>query len=350
MRGKNVSNIDYFKFSQTHDDEILDESRPEGSLVININPSEPKTPLMKANEKLIDLISKYKEIKDNGTIDDGTKINILDSIINIIENTRLINYSPFCVYFQVIGYSYSAYMNEKDSMTSDEKREKIDFLLNLYIQYRHELYLNHGYSDQILQVLSDAASSKRKGKTGIIKIEEILKPLKFTRAKKMIDLNYQEFCYILPDKGDGKLFDDFLFKHKIAFDFSKVRDNKKPDMLFKIKNDFFILEHKLTNGGGGSQNQEINEIIQFINYEETSNNWHYISCLQGDYFKRINKTNTEPKVVSQYKNITDALSLHPGNYFVNGKGFEKLIKDLVPNDDALVTFNNYSGAKISGDN
>ena len=48
----------------------------------------------------------------------------------------------------------------------------------------------------------------------------------------------------------------------------------------------FILEHKLTNGEGGSQNQEINEIIAFITQKEDKNNIHYISCLQGDFITK----------------------------------------------------------------
>lgn len=51
------------------------------------------------------------------------------------------------------------------------------------------------------------------------------------------------------------------------------------------------MEHKLTNGGGGSQNAEINEIIQFINYGEASNKVHYVSCLAGNFFKKLNKDN-----------------------------------------------------------
>ena len=44
---------------------------------------------------------------------------IIDKIIKIVETTKLINYSSFCVYLQVIGYSYNAYMSEKSKMTID---------------------------------------------------------------------------------------------------------------------------------------------------------------------------------------------------------------------------------------
>ena len=321
-----MNNFNYFKFSQTNDDEIVDFSKAAGVFVITKNKNESQTELMKANHRLTDLITTYKTIKDDS---DETLINkVVDKIINIIETVKLINYTPFCVYFQVIGYSYSSYIEEKDFMTLADKRKMFRELLDIYIFYRHDMYNIHGYSDQVLQVQSDAASSRRKGKVGIEKLEEILLPYGFEKANTILDLEAKINCYILPDKGDKKLFDRFLRMNKIRYEFRETRDGKYPDMLLKIKGDYYILEHKLTNGGGGSQNAEINEIIQFVGYSEVKHNWHYISCLQGNYFKRLNSLNKEPKIVKQYGNVTLNLRKNPKNYFVNGKGFEKLIKDL----------------------
>ncbi len=117
-------------------------------------------------------------------------------------------------------------------------------------------------------------------------------------------------------------------------------------MLFKVNNDFYVLEHKLTNGCGGSQNAEINEIIQFINYTEENKDWHYVSCLQGNFFKKLNENNKEPKSANQYKNVINNLNQNPNNFFINGKGFEKLIHDLVSRntyniDDLNVLLNEY---------
>lgn len=334
-----MNNIDYFEYSQINCDDIIDFSKPEGTLVINKNASEQETALMAANHNLIELITTYKTIRNISKIDEKSKNEIVDNIIDIIETTNLINYSSFCVYLQVVGYSYSAYCIEKNSMSINEKRELMKQLLNLYIENRHNIYLYHGYSDQVLQVQSDAASSRRKGKTGIEKMEEILMPFGFVKAKTILDLKFLKYCYLLPDKGDLKLFDKFLKENNIAFKFREIRDNKNPDMLLKINNNYYILEHKLTNGEGGSQNSEINEIIQFINYEENYNNWHYISCLQGNFFKKLNKDNHEPKAASQYANIMIALHKHPKNYFVNGKGFKKLINDFAHNEDVKKIIN-----------
>lgn len=336
-----MDNFHYFKFSQENNDDILDFSKPQGLLVVNQNEQFDDTPLMEANRKLIDLISEYRNYRTG--VDKEILNSTIDDVINVLENTYLINYSPFCVYFQVVGYSYSSYMSDKDSMTIYEKRNIIQQLLDLYIENRHNIYQRLGYSEIILQVQSDASSNRRKGKTGIVKMLDIMSPYGFVRAKQLLDFRRNEYCYLLPDKGDLSLFNRVLKDNGIRFEFRETRDNKNPDLFLKINNDFYILEHKLTNGGGGAQNAEINEIIQFIGYEEEKKNWHYISCLQGDFFKKLNSESKEPKAFSQYQNIINNLTLHSGNFFLNGKGFERFINDLCekPNIyNRILKFNN----------
>ena len=320
-----MNNLLYFKFSQEHNDEIIDFSKPQGSLVVNQNEQDEETQLMEANRKLIDLIIEYSNNKND--LDQPSINSILDDISRLIEQTPSINYSPFCVYFQVVGYSYSSFMSDKDNLTIDEKRSLIKQLLDLYVLNRHNIYSRLGYSDISLQVQSDASSSRRKGKTGIEKMEDLLIPLGFVRARNPLDIERNEFCYLLPDKGDILTFNRFLKFNNIRFEFRETRDNKNPDLFLRINDDFYILEHKLTNGGGGAQNAEINEIIQFISYDESKKNWHYISCLQGDFFKKLNIFNKEPKAASQYQNVLSNLKQHPGNLFLNGKGFEKFLND-----------------------
>ncbi len=328
--GEFMNNKFYFNYSQENaDNEIIDFRNPEGYLVINRDASESETKLMVANHKLIELITTYKTIRNDPNFDDLSKNKILEKIINILETTDLINYSSFCVYLQVVGYSFSTYSSEKKKMSREEKIELMKTLTNLYIDNRHAIYSYHGYSDQVLQVNADAASSRRKGKAGIIKMEEILVPLGFKKANNSFELMNANLCYILPDKGDIRVFNSILNNNGVRFAFRESRDNKNPDMLIKIFNDFYILEHKLTNGGGGSQNSEINEIIQFINHSENLENWHYVSCLQGNFFNKLNEKNREPKTARQLINVINNLDKNPNNYFVNGKGFEKLVNDLV---------------------
>lgn len=324
-----IDNKKYFEYSQKHRDDVIDFSNPNGTLVISQDAKEKDTPLMKANCELIELITTYKTLK--GIRDDDDHIcEIIDRIIKIIETTKLINYSSFCVYFQVVGYSYDAYMHKKNKLSKDGKRKLFAEMIDLYIENRHDMYLLHGYSNQVLQVCSDSASSRRKGKVGIEMIEKILKKFDFQKIDAMSDFEHTKFAYILPDKGQKRLFDKYLEEKKIEFKFRNSRDSKSPDFLLKIDNKIFIMEHKMTNGSGGSQNAEINEIIQFIDYDEpNAKNVGYISCLAGNYLEKLNERQSEPKSKTQFENIVKNLEKHPKNFFVNSNGFTLLIDDLV---------------------
>ena len=238
-----MDNKDYFKFSQENDDDIVDFSKPEGVLVINRNASEPETALMIANHNLTELITTYKTIRNDKDVDPNYVNKILDRIIHIIETTNLINYSAFCVYLQVVGYSFSSYNSEKNAMVQSEKRVLIRQLLDLYIDNRHDMYLYHGYSDQVLQVNSDAASSRRKGKTGIEKMEDILKPLGFVKAKTILELKGRRFCYLLPDKGDLDLFNRFLNSMQICVSlFSTLSLARKLNNFSILSKSFTLME------------------------------------------------------------------------------------------------------------
>lgn len=325
-----MNNIDYFNYSQENNDSVDDFIKPEGMKVINESKDENPTDLMNSSDSLNELITTYYTLKNMGKkSDDSTIIEVIDEIIYILDKGKLINYSPFCVYFQVLRYSYGSYKENKNKMDVEEKRFLVRYLLDEYLANRYEMYKYHGYSHQILQVMSDASSSRRNSKTGILMLESILNPLGFRIVKDYADLKSTKYCYVESDKGGKKLFKEFLKKDGIAFDFQKTRDNKYPDMLIKIKDDYIILEHKLTNGGGGAQNAEINEIIDFTRYDEQNQKIHYASCLQGGFIKYLAEYSTQPKNSTQRENILNALEHHPNNYFLNGKGLEKLVKDLM---------------------
>ena len=214
-----MKNSDYFKFSQINNDEIIDFSKPEGILVINKSQNEPVTSLMIANHDLIKFITTYQTLKEDIKCDPNYINQVVDKIINIIETTNLINYSSFCVYFQVVGYSFNSYKTEKINMTQEYKRNLLKKLLDLYVANRHSIYLYHGYSDNVLQVNCDSASSRRKGKTGIEKMEDFLKELNFIKVKTILDFKNKKHCYLLPDKGDLELFNIILEDNQIKFDF-----------------------------------------------------------------------------------------------------------------------------------
>lgn len=316
-----MDNIELFELSRANSSLNFDFSNPKGVMVIPKS-KDQENELTKANHKIIDYITTYKVIKDKPEAEELKK-NIIKEIIRIIETTDHINYSSFCIYFQVLKYSYSAFM-WTNTLTDEDKYELIKNTVELYIENRHDVYMSHGYSDQVLQVQSDAASSRRNGVTGTNSLSTIMESKGFSRAGSYADI-LENYAYILPDKGDNSILNEILSQNHIVFEFQKTRDNKNPDLAFVLDDDIFILEHKLTNGGGGSQNMEINEIISFIGYSENNKKIHYISCLQGDYLNKLNADNSEPKVAAQYQNIMNNLYANKSNYFVNEFGLSELI-------------------------
>ena len=335
-----MSNKFYFDYSLKNKDDNLKDiisniknfNLEKDHVVINQNSLMPKTDLMIENQKLIDLITAYKVLNENREINLESIYYVIDEIINIIEKAKLINYSSFCSYMQVIGYSYNSYKCEKDFLSKQNKEDLFKAILDSYIKNRHNMYLYHGYSNQVLQNNSDIASSRRKGIVGIEKMQEIVSSFNIKRANSKIEFANEDKSYLLPDKGNKKDFNDILLNYSICFKFKDMHQNKYPDMLLKIRDHYFIIEHKLTCGGGGSQNEEINEIIDFVAFNERSNKWHYVSCLQGDYFKKLSDSKEE-KVKKQINNIEINLNKNPNNFFVNGLGLKKLINDYCSNEN-----------------
>ncbi|MCQ2598807.1 MAG: hypothetical protein MJ187_00275 [Alphaproteobacteria bacterium] len=349
-------NIEYFKYSLYNADKIIDFSNPAGVEVVSKNSELQPKELQIANNRLVELITAYKVLcSQNDYKHDNSIRKIILEIIEILDNVKLINYSAFCVYFQVLKYSYSAYQTEQKQMTLDDKIDLLTQILDMYLTNRHDMYLSYGYSDQILQVMSDVASARRNGKTGIQKVETVISSLGFKKTETLENLLSAPRCYILPDKDGKQLFKSFIKYKNIKFIFATARDNKYPDLLLKCNNEFFIIEHKMTNGDGGSQNEAINEIINFINQTEEQPNIHYVSCLQGNFIKAlaadnnisnidnefntidisdymdsdITTGNTKNKHEHQYSHILQNLKRYPNNYFVNGCGLEFMIKNMV---------------------
>lgn len=318
-----MNNLDFFNISLLNTKINYDFSSPAGKVVIP-KTKEETNDLIEANHNLIDLITTYKTLQKCSP-NSGELTAIVNEIIKLLDSTKYINYTSFCVYFQVLRYSYNTYFHAKN-LSPVEKFNLIKTTVELYIKNRHSLYLEHGYSDQVLQVMCDASSSRRNGNTGTKNLSSIMALFNIQRVNSFDEFKTGFSSYILPDKGDSNILKEIIKHYKIDFAFKKTRENKNPDMAFKLGSDLYIMEHKLTNGGGGSQNMEINEIISFIGHKESNLNTHYISCLQGDYFGKLDQNNKEPKANAQYENIKRNLKKNSRNYFVNEFGLIELLK------------------------
>lgn len=323
-----MNNLDFFNISILNSKINYDFSDPVGVIVIPKTATETND-LVEANHKLIKLITAYEELKKINP--NSTDLNkIIEETIHLLETTKYINYSAFCVYFQVLRYSYNTY-SKACELSNEEKIDLIKSTIELFIKNRHDIYLSHGYSDIVLQVMCDASSSRRNGNTGTKKLSEIMQLFAIKKVDSLKAFAKTKNTYILPDKGDSKVLNEIIDFYGIDFTFRNSRENKNPDIVFKLGTEIYILEHKLTNGGGGSQNMEINEIISFIGYSESNPKVHYVSCLQGDYLKRLNLENKEPKVKAQYQNIISNLRKNKKNYFINEFGLSELLKSKTKN-------------------
>ena len=301
---------------------LIDSFYEKGELVIPKTSSEENA-LTKNNTELIECISAFSIVSKEHYEEDSDVIQkIIFRIINILDETLHINYSAFVQFFMVYNASFSIYKK----LTNSEKRKFIYEILTAYIKERHSVYLSHGYSNSILQVMSDNYSHKRNSKTGIEKALDIL-PKHLVPIKKLSKLSKINSGYFLPDKGDSELFEKFLSSYAIEFKSRNTEQNKFPDLVFYNNEHFFITELKTMKEGGGGQNKQIVEIAYFIRYNESNEKIHYVSYLDGLYSNLL-FNETQPKIKTQRTDIKNSLMKNKSNYFVNTAGFTKLTQDI----------------------
>lgn len=188
----------------------------------------------------------------------------------------------------------------------------------------------YGYSPTTLQAGKDAKAHKENGNLGLCKVSHLLdksghKEANSRTLKDFVSENSRQ--YIEADKKGQKLFIDLLDYYKIKFLWSRKKENKKPDYFIKNRNEIYIVEHKHMKEGGGGQDKQINEVISFIGFSEKKTSIHYVSFLDGIYFNLFSnkKYLKKGKILSQLKNIKKNLKRNGRNYFVNTKGFVRLI-------------------------
>jgi len=321
------NNLDLFEYSLKKPEPLIDEAYVKSEdLVISANGKKPNN-LMKSNLELLENISAYKISQKS------KNVKMLKQIIDNIRlclNTPNINYSEFSSFWSVTDVSYSSYKK----LSENEQIHFLEEVIKNYIEHRHDMYLGYGYTPVTLQVSKDAKAHKQSGPLGVKKVGSILRMSGFKPLKELNLKNFfsQNLVYIDTDKTGKKLFKEIIKDNNLSFKWGKKSDNKMPDVLFKYKKDLFIIEHKHMKEGGGGQNKQVNEVIQFINYSENHSKMkiHYVTFMDGKYFNLFNDKNfrEKSKIPTQVNNIKNALKNNPSNYFVNTAGFKELLKNL----------------------
>lgn len=322
MKEKKMDNLVYFNYSKNHPENLNDPYYERKMVVLSPNPSIDNL-LTKNYKRMTELITTFKVLMSQNNKANNLSINaVVDEIVEIMLKTPNINYTPFSQFFMVYNHTYSQFKH----FDKTERRKFIFDMLVKYCEERHDLYLSHGYTNSILQVICDSYSHKRNSKTTINKVLAILAPLSLIRIKNIEETDLDNF-YFLPDKGNKKLFDNFLEKFNLKMESREIEHGKYPDIVFKHNGEYYICELKTMKGVGGGQSKQVVEINNFIDHSEDFPNFHYITFLDSEYANTIFNSNM-PRIIKQREGIENSLKDNSNNFFLNTAGLNKFINDI----------------------
>ncbi|MBD3211065.1 MAG: hypothetical protein GF311_00530 [Candidatus Lokiarchaeota archaeon] len=316
--------MEYWKISLNNLEPIADEYYFSDEFIID------DEDLIQKIERLRELIITYCVLleKEQTTIKEEFK-NSIESIFQeisfLINNIDKIQYNEFVAFWKVLDVSYSVFTSLQT------KEDVLREILSNYCKRRRKQYDKLGYSNITVQAMYDNGASRRKGGTANTKlidlINEYLDNPPHVRTLNELQLNYIAYC--LPDSGDKSLFEEFKEKNNIEYDYGKRNQEKIFDILLKVGNNYFFIEAKHMKEGGGAQNKQVAEIIDFISYSEKNDNIHYLTFMDGVYFNRFSKEISEgTKTHKQKLDIEKYLLQNKSNYFINTAGLREIFTDL----------------------
>lgn len=315
-----ITNKELLKYCLSKPSKLLDENfRIDRELVIIPRTKKESNELTNSSKELINLFTTISTLNKNG---DYTKDDELSKkIINILSTVDKIHFFPFNFYCQTQGITKKGFT----TLTFEEQKE----LIKDYIIDRHEMYLDHGYTNAILQTTCDSYAHKRNGDTGTRKIRMQAEE-HHIRHIDYGDDNY----YLNPDKGDAAKFKSIINAAKIKYPYYKARNAKMPDLFLKINDKYIIVEHKHMTTTGGHQNSVIVDITDFI--DEEDDDVYYVSYIDGTSFQEYFSINFDQNIDNKFnltnKNINDIFEKKERSYIVNTAGFDKLLEELIHNN------------------
>lgn len=322
-----MNNLDYFEISTQHKEGLID---PNYHYAVDrqVIPStkDEKNELTISNSNVIRYISTIQTMIEDLKLDlNNEKVEKILGLIIKELNTQGMNYSAFCQYFNIHNVNYSVFQN----LNFEDKMQVLKFIIKPYINSRHKMYQSHGYSNIVLQVMSDNYSHKRKGSYGTNKIAVILEALGVEDLLKTKNKSFDnDKFFLLSDKTGKNMYKQFAKAHDIKLHDDDKTTEKYPDAFIKIGKDYFIVEQKNMKENGGGQDKQTVEITDFVSKKPEFERLHYVTFVDGIYFNKIDK-NATAKMLQQYTDIISSLAKYKSNYFVNSYGFKKLIYDFI---------------------
>lgn len=310
-----ITNKEMLKFCLENASDIEDDFKIDRERIIIPRTSREDNELTLASKSLVNLFTTMATL--NREMDYSKDEKIAKKIISLLTETENIHFFPFNFYCQTQGIT-----NKQFQLLSFEKQMH---LIKDYIEDRHEMYLEHGYSNTTLQALCDSYAHKRHSDTGTRKIR--------TQAEnhgiKHIDYGFEDY-YLNPDKGDEKKFKVILKNNHIDYPYYKKHNSKLPDLFLKIGDNFVIVEHKHMKELGGHQNNVIVDIMDFISEKDA--NVYYVSYIDGvafsEYFGLKYDDFKDDKFDNTNSNLMNIFAENERSYIVNSAGFDYLIDEL----------------------
>ncbi len=341
MKTKNPSSIKdnqkLLDYSLTHQELLADPHFSEHNPFIITESRRKINELIKAYNQLQEYIICYKNAREDE--DEASQNRYVSKIIEVLK-TENINYAEFPCFWNVLDTSYSMFSSE---LGDAEKKDFIRSALNLYLAKRFKAYQVHGLSPVIMQANCDAAAHKRNSSYAKLKVANILAELGYrellptksakTDWKQTVRLfSESDLVFRSVSSKNDPFFKAFVSFLKIDYVFLTGRKSKAPDFVIKKNSHFYIVEHKHVKEGGGGQDKQLDELIEFVSLDSGNEQIHYVSYLDGYYFNimiknrlinRSDKPNPH-KSILQLNNIKLALQGNPRNYFLNSAGFKEL--------------------------
>lgn len=316
-----ISNKQLLKYCLDNPSSLLDDNfRVDRELVIIPRTSYEENSLTIASKKLIELFTTMSTL--NKEKDYSKDEMLTKKILEILKTTENIHFFPFNFYCQTQGVT-------RDNFLRLSFNEQVQFMRD-YINDRHDMYIEHGYTNAILQTTCDSYAHKRNGDTGTRKIRIQAE----NHGIQHVDYG-QENYYLNPDKGDASKFKSILNAAGIKYPYYRKHNSKMPDLFMKINNNYVIVEHKHMNTSGGHQNSVIVDIMDFINEEDE--NVYYVSYVDGivfqEYFGLEYNKNGDNKYDLTNDNINNIFESKERSYILNTAGFDLLIDELLKNNE-----------------
>ncbi len=301
------SNRHYFEVSKNNPEPHLDESY----FILEKHP-EIKGHLKKIKEikEILITIKKLKEKRESNSVVEKYFLDLFE-----VFKSNFANCSE-------LGCFVSACDTTRDLIQKDY--ESFKKITNLYIAKRE---LNDRVPENWVQAIMDSNSSRKKGELGERKLIKFISQKGFEEVNNWEDFHKAKRCVARFSK---ETFSNKEVKENLGIKLKTKKQNKMLDLIIKNNGDFFLLEAKHLNVGGGEQDKQVSELIELLTLKEEKKNIRYISFLDGTYSNsllgEINKRSK--KRIKQRKEIEQYLKKNPNNFWMNTAGFAEFVKNL----------------------